>query len=244
MTLFMKNIFIIIFPLISIQVFAQAENINQYDQEGKRHGEWKKYYNDDGKNLRYEGKFQHGKEVGTFKFYKPNSKGKPAATKTYVEEHDSIHMKFFTKKGRLESEGNLIDKDREGVWKYYKNGYKDNLMMTENYQNGKLHGWKIIYFPDGKIMEKTYYQKGKKEGDLIIYAENGEVLQEYRYKNNKLHGNSKVYNSRGQIISEGAYKQGHRDGKWRYYTEGKLDSIQKFPLPDPVKKKKRLNSRN
>src|SRR5699024_10791825 len=144
----LRSIITNVFILIGFQLFSQTDQINRYDQEGNRHGKWKKYYDENQKKPRYEGTFDHGKEVGTFKFYKSNSKGKPAATKTYHKNNDSITMKFFSKRGRLESEGKLIDKDREGVWKYYKTGYKDSLMMTENYQNGKLHGWKVIYFPD------------------------------------------------------------------------------------------------
>ena len=45
-----------------------AQDVNKLDEAGKRHGVWKKFY-PNSKQLRYEGEFNHGKEVGTFKFY-------------------------------------------------------------------------------------------------------------------------------------------------------------------------------
>ena len=52
---------------------AQAQKINQFDANGKRHGVWKKYYDDNKNKIRYSGEFKNGKEVGTFNFYEPNS---------------------------------------------------------------------------------------------------------------------------------------------------------------------------
>lgn len=228
----MKNVFCAIFIMWTLNGIAQTEATNQYDQHGERHGVWKKYYKN-GKQLRYEGEFNHGKEIGIFKFYKIGSKGKPAATKTYKPDSDSVLLRFYTKKGKLSSEGHVINESREGVWKYYKRSYKDSLMMVEEYKQGQLDGWKTVYFRNGNITDKTQYKAGKKEGDQIIYSENGNKLQEYHFKNDKLHGYSKVYDKDGNVLSEGLYKQGLRDGEWRYYTNGKLDSIQHFPLKKP-----------
>jgi hypothetical protein len=43
-----------------------AQNVNKFDENGKRHGLWKGIY-EDTKNPRYEGTFEHGKEMGVFK---------------------------------------------------------------------------------------------------------------------------------------------------------------------------------
>src|SRR5690625_4252307 len=221
--------------LFSISVYGQ-ESFNQLDDKGKKHGLWKEYYENN--SLRYEGEFEHGKEIGVFKFYKRNNAKHPAATKSFNRENDSVLVQFFDSKGRLESEGNMVNEEREGLWKYYKRGIKDQPIMTETYKNNKLDGWKIIYYTNGKIAEKTHFLNGLKDGELIIYSENGQVLQQYKYKDNRLHGNSKVFDALGNITSEGNYKQGHRDGKWKFYTEGKLDSIQNYPLQRQVKDQK------
>lgn len=235
MLLIFRSTIIGICVILSFQCWGQAEKINQFDENEKRHGLWKKYYEKRGQ-LRYEGVFEHGKEIDTFKFYKPKQE-KPAAIKTFNRHNDSVGMKFYDKKGRLESEGIMLDENREGIWRYYKKGKKDHPIMTEEYKNGELHGWKTTYYSDGEPTEKTHYKSGLKDGELIIYGENGQVLQQYTYKKDKLHGHSKAFNAEGKLNSEGAYKQGLRDGEWKFYTDGEIDSIQKYPLPDPVKKK-------
>lgn len=229
MSLNSKNVITGIFILLASHVFAQKEQINQLDENGKKHGVWKKYYKEP-KQLRYKGQFEHGKEVGTFTFYKNNKKHKPVATKTYKPHNDTVFIKFFSDKGYLITKGYLIDKKNVGKWIYYRKNNKKQVMMTENYRDGKLDGVKNIYFSNGKLTEEINYKNGKKDGDHKIYGENGQLIQQYHYVDNVLQGYSKVYDAKGNVISEGKYKNGKRDGNWRFYTKGKLDSIQKYPL--------------
>lgn len=225
-----KTWIILAFSILWIsQTHAQTKPINQRDAKGKRHGVWKKFY-EDSEQLQYEGAFDHGKEIGTFKFYSQKG-GKPMATKTYYPENDTLVLKFYTQDGDfLKSQGTMIDKSREGIWKYYKKGYKDNLLMTETYRNNQLHGTKTIYFPDGKVTEIEHYSNGRKEGKKQVYSLKGQLLQEYEFKNGKLNGPSTVYDASGKKISEGAYKNGLRYGEWKFYEEGKLDSTQTYPI--------------
>ena len=62
-----KIYFVIILTLVLTNVNAQS--INQFDANGERHGLWKKNF-EGTDQPRYEGTFDHGKEVGIFKFYK------------------------------------------------------------------------------------------------------------------------------------------------------------------------------
>lgn len=235
----MKNVFSILFILWSTYGFAQSKAINQYDDQGERHGVWKKYFdkkNKDGKKqVRYEGEFDHGKEVGTFKFYKPNYKDQPAATRTFNPNDDTVKVKYYNKKGYLISEGKMVAKNREGEWRYYRKNDKKQLVTKESYTRDTLDGWQITYYPNGKTTEKRKYKMGKKEGEHKIYAKNGKLSQEYHYKNDKFHGHSKTYDAHGKVSSEGSYKKGLRDGEWKFYTDGQLDSIQKYPLKKHVK---------
>lgn len=64
----MKRVYIVLFLLMSCG-FIFAQNINQFDANGERHGIWKKNF-EDTNIIRYEGQFFHGKEIGLFKFYK------------------------------------------------------------------------------------------------------------------------------------------------------------------------------
>ena len=75
-----KAILIILFV---ISGFSYAQEFNKFDDEGKRHGKWRKNF-DKTKILRYEGEFFHGKEIGLFKFYKNiNKKAVLTATKQF-----------------------------------------------------------------------------------------------------------------------------------------------------------------
>ncbi|MBQ4820232.1 hypothetical protein [Aquimarina sp. MMG016] len=215
-----------VFILNSFLVIGQE--YNAFDAEGKRHGKWKKKY-ENSKQIRYEGTFEHGKEVGEFKFYKPSSGEQPTAIKTFSKNSDTVIVKYFTAKGGLVSEGKMIGKNRVGVWQYYHNG-SDKIMMVEHYKTGKLEGEQLTYFENGKLTEKTHYTNGKRNGKRIIYSEEGIVIKEFTYENDQLHGQTKYYDTSGNLIIEGNYKRDRKDGIWSYYKDGKLDERKLFPL--------------
>lgn len=213
--------FIFILTVVSFNSFAQ-DIVNQYDDAGKRHGKWRKYF-DKTKQLRYEGQFNHGKEVGTFKFYTLN-KGKSvlSATKVFNDSNSRAIVKFLSSKGKLISEGQMDGKLYIGKWVFYHNK-SDAIMSTEYYNNkGELEGEKLVFYPNGKTAEKSNYNNGKLEGKSIWYAENGKVLKEFQYSNDELNGVSKYYDANGNIKAEGIYRNGLKHGIWKYYEGGKL----------------------
>ncbi len=219
---------IVCFIFLMSSCISVAQEFNALDSEGKRHGKWKKKY--EGTNqLRYEGTFDHGKEVGTFKFYKQDSGKNPTATKLFSKNSDTVRVKYFNSKGGVISEGSMKGKQRTGTWTYYhKNSSK--VMMTEEYQSGNLHGAQLTYFENGQLTEKAVYVNGKKEGKRIIYAEGGTILKEYTYSNDLLHGSTKYYDAKGVLEIEGNYKKNRKDGVWKYYKNGKLSEEKTFPL--------------
>src|SRR5210317_310485 len=92
-------------------------SINQFDENGERHGVWRKYYNNN--RVRYTGTFEHGKEVGVFKFYSASNSDNPVIIKEYNDKSDLADVRFYTPSGVLESEGKMRGKEREGKWLYY-----------------------------------------------------------------------------------------------------------------------------
>ena len=60
--------FIYLSLVLLVTTLVSSQEINQLDSNGKRHGIWKKTF-EDTNILRYEGEFFHGKERGLFKFY-------------------------------------------------------------------------------------------------------------------------------------------------------------------------------
>ncbi len=219
---------IIVLCLLSIytQSPLYSQEINQFDSDGLRNGTWEKFYKGT-KQLRYSGTFDHGKEIGSFKFYDKKG-GHPTAIKTYTVGRDTIDVKFYTNSGNLINSGFMLGRNKEGNWFYY---HSDgvSIMTKEAYRNNKLEGEQLVYFENGNIAQKTYYQNGLKEGKQLYFNENGVILKEFGYVNDLLDGPAKLYNPDGTLSKEGVYRANRKYGVWNYYKNGKLDKKVKFP---------------
>ena len=231
----MKNVFLLIF--VFVFGFVSAQTINQLDAQGLRHGIWKKNY-DNTKVLRYEGEFNHGKEIGVFKYYKNlDNKASLTATKQFNEKDNKAYVTFFTSNGKVISEGLMNGKLYIGEWKYYQKN-SNKLLTLENYDNeGLLDGNRFVYYENGQMAEKQFYVHGKLEGSSVWYSDKNVVLKEFQYANGELHGVSKFYNPKGELILEGAYKRGKKDGVWKTYENGKLIEEKDYTyVPKYIKK--------
>ena len=85
----MKYIFLFLIGLINIGSFAQNK-INQLDEKGNKHGLWKGTY-EVTHRPRYEGTFEHGKEVGVFTFYDDTSVQTVVATREF-NKNDNYYL--------------------------------------------------------------------------------------------------------------------------------------------------------
>lgn len=203
-----------------------AQEINQNDSQGQRHGTWTKYYKGT-KQLRYTGTFNHGKEEGVFEFY-DKSGGKPIAVKSYTKGVDLIDVSFYTKSGKKISTGKMRIKSKEGEWLYYHSD-GETIMSKEFYAHNLLEGMRLVYFKNSKKAQETVYTKGLKQGKEIHYNESGTVVKEHSYVKDKLEGPAKFYNYDGSLLREGNYKANRKYGSWKYYKNGKLEKTIKFP---------------
>jgi len=223
-----KNLLLVSAFLVVSVVFSQTE-VNQFDSNGKRHGIWEKNF-DNSEQKRYEGEFNHGKEIGIFKFYCEDCKSNPSVIKTFNSQDDSATITYLSKKGKKISEGKMKGKTRIGEWVYYHS--KSNVIMTkENYVNGKLDGLKTTYFLNNKLAEELMYNNGIKEGVNNYYSPTGVLLKKLLYKNDELHGLATYYDGSGNIILEGDYKDGKKHGIWKTYKNGKFVKEETFPKP-------------
>lgn len=218
--------------------FMFAQNINQFDANGKRHGVWKKTF-ENTNVTRYEGQFSHGKEIGLFKFYK-NYKKKAilSATKLFNENNRIAEVKFLASNGKVISEGKMDGKTYIGTWKYYQKN-SDQLLTIENYNDkGELMGERLVFYPNGQVAEKQNYINGKLHGESFWLSEKNVVLKTFIYEAGELHGVAKFYNPKGELLSEGQYKRGKKDGVWKYYKNNKLIREKDFTYkPKYIKKK-------
>ncbi|MEW5677318.1 hypothetical protein ABGT15_13465 [Flavobacterium enshiense] len=201
-----------------------GQDFNKFDENGKRHGLWKGIY-EDTKRPRYEGAFDHGKEVGVFKYFDNTAKLVVIATRDFSANDGSHYTTFYNQNGFKVSEGRVIGKDTyDGAWKYY---HLDSpkIMTEEKYVKGKLQGIRKVFYNSDKIAEETNYANGKKEGLYKKYAENGIVLEEATYKNDQYEGKATFKTADGKLASEGVFKNGKKVGMWKMLENGKLKNV-------------------
>lgn len=202
------------------------QDTNTYDQDGKRHGHWKEYFENSPSNLKFEGNFVHGKKSGLFKFYQEGLK-QPVAIMDFDPSSQRAKARYLTQKGRTISEGEIINEKRNGLWTYYHKN-SDKVMMTENYKDGKLHGKKEVFYDNGEVAEEATYVNGELHGSRKLYSVKGVVLEDLTYRHGELHGPARFYNGKGELMSEGNYRNNKHHGTWKYYENGKLKEEKDF----------------
>ena len=122
---------------------AVAQKYNQFDENKKRTGPWKKYYKLN-KRIKYIGQFEDGKEVGTFKFYNIKYSTYPEAIKVFTKDSDLVKVTYLYDNGKTRVTGTFKGKKRVGKWEYlYKKG---TVFSEEFYVDGKLNGKVTVYF--------------------------------------------------------------------------------------------------
>jgi antitoxin component YwqK of YwqJK toxin-antitoxin module len=228
------------FRILIIMFFCQSllaqTDYNKLDEKGKKHGVWKGFY-EESKRQRYEGTFEHGREIGVFNYYDDTKAKSIIATRTFSSKDNSAYTVFYNQKKNIVSEGKVVNKLFEGEWKYYHEDSKV-IMTLENYKKGKLDGLRTVFYPSAKIADKTNYVNGIKQGLYLKYSENGIVLEEVNYNNGELDGLATYKDPQGNIVAQGNYKAGKKSGIWKFYENGKLINEENMSFPKKIKKQK------
>lgn len=219
-----KSFLLILILFVSGTAIAQ-EKINQVDEQGRRTGVWKKCY--DNNNIRYEGQFEAGKEIGVFKYYGELNSKHPVIVKTFSEGSDNAKVSYFYEDGKLESKGSMNGVNRIGKWTYYNTDGK-TIVSEENYENGLLNGISITYFSEENKAQTATYKNGELHGNLLRYSSEGKLLDDLKYENGKLHGPAKYYNVAGKLVRKGDYENDLKVGNWEYFENGKPVTAKKI----------------
>ena len=215
----MRSIIVFLISLLFSVLHAQTES-NKLDAKGLKHGIWKGVY-EESKRPRYQGTFEHGKEVGVFQFFDDTQKGDVIATREFNPKDNSAYTIFYDQNKNKVSEGKVVNKLFEGEWKYYHYA-SPSVMTTENYKNGKLEGVRTVYFLNGKVAEQINYMNNLKQGAYKKYTENGIILEESFFKNNEYDGLAIFRNDSGIVVSKGMFAKGLKTGTWDVLENGKL----------------------
>ena len=218
--------FVMLLGYFSISAHAQ-DPVNQFDENGQRHGIWKKYY-EGSRQLRYEGRFNHGREVGTFKFYCGDCEEQAMVIKEFANDGKTAKTSYYTIKGKLVSQGEMADRDRIGEWLFY-HEKSQQVMSREHYRKGLLHGKKTTYYPNGNKTEELNYIDGEIQGPAYYYGPNGELLKELHFVDSELHGKALYYDAHGNVVIKGNYKNGAKHGLWEYFENGNKVMEETYP---------------
>jgi antitoxin component YwqK of YwqJK toxin-antitoxin module len=231
----MNQLIKIAFLLYSVTFFAQIE-VNKFDANGKKVGLWKGVF-EDTKRPRYEGTFDHDKEVGLFKFFDNTKASNLIATREFNTIDNSAYTIFYDVNKNKISEGKVLNKLYEGLWIYYHKSSKV-IMTSENYKNGKLDGTKTIYFKSGKVAEISNYKNGILDGIYIKNDESGVALEESFYVNGELNGITIYRAPDGLVVAKGKFRKGLKVGIWQFFENGKLESEDNYDQPNRIKSKR------
>jgi antitoxin component YwqK of YwqJK toxin-antitoxin module len=223
--------------LVNLSAFSQGV-YNKLDEKGNKNGPWKGVYTDT-KNPKYEGTFEHGKEVGTFTFFDNTKTKTVVATREFNRQDNSAYTIFYDQLKNKVSEGKVVNKLYEGQWKYYHKASKA-IMTIENYTNGKLEGLRSVFYASGKIAEETMYKNGLKNGAYKRYTESGIIIEESNYKNNEFDGIAIFRDADdGTIVSKGKFVNGKKMGVWQFFEKGKLVKEENMSFPQSISKAKK-----
>ncbi len=210
---------------------AFAQNVpapNKLDSNGKKHGQWNGFF-DKTKVVKYEGTFNHGVETGVFTFYNENPTHSIMATRDFNKQPNAAYTIFYDDLKNKVSEGNVVNRAYQGLWKYYHRNSKE-VMTTENYKKGVLNGKRTVFYKNGKTAEEAVYVDGKRNGLYKKITVNGIVLEEVNYQNGELHGPAVYKDPEGNVVAKGNYKNDQKYGTWQFFENGKLTSKEKHPL--------------
>ena len=108
------------------------------------------------------GNYKNNLMVGFWEFYTDSTKKVKIAKGSFLDGNGS----------KISNTG-IPKNGRNGEWKHYyrysqNRGYQRTLSNTikaiQNWENGKMDGEVITYFPDGKKSASSYYKDGKRDG--------------------------------------------------------------------------------
>ena len=207
------KILILLF-IVPVLAFSQQSDINQLDDQGRKTGLWKKFYENG--NMLYEGSFCEGKPVGILKRYYDG--GVLKAEMNFITDTNTSYAKLYYDTRILAAEGKYIAQKKDSTWNYY-SFINKRLTIREDHIDGKKDGFSIKYYDDGSMAEKKEWKEDLMHGSWEQFFENGQIRLTCNHITGKRDGEFKSFNSEGGRSIQGLYIKGEMDGKWIYFTE-------------------------
>ncbi len=187
---------------------------NSYNESAQKTGYWVGYY--DSGELKYEGNFDNGNEVGCFKYYYKS--GNLDTELCYDIPGVQSKALIYYSNGRIKALGNYCNQNRCGLWEYFDD--KGNVISKENYVNDLLDG-DVIYYFNSIMLECFEYKSGQKNGKSVAFYDSGAIKNLSFYVDDKLEGKFSLFDINGFLIESGFYVEGFREGEWVMYKDNK-----------------------
>ncbi len=207
----MRKIFLLAFALWA-PAFVAQKNLSPKDGQGRPHGLWVKYH--DNGEKRYQGRFEHGTPVDTFKYYFDDG---ALRTVNIFRGKTGNCMSLQYGEEILAAKGLYRNKKRDSIWTFYDR--EQNVIARENYEQGKKQGVSEKYHDNGKLAEVFHFQNDVKNGSWKQFYESGAKMATGQYKDGQLEGEVTYYYSSGKPRSRGNYHKGLMDGTWYFFGD-------------------------
>jgi antitoxin component YwqK of YwqJK toxin-antitoxin module len=223
------------FPEINPKKSLQLEQELFYNEEGKLHGEQKKYHAN-----------------GILKALLTYDNGVLQEKKALWDKEANLLEEAHYDQGLLEGEHFIQQSDGSEIVSHYHNNILHGLRQVfypPMPYRGKVKAWEGYFVqgkPEGEVAEynevgikisSTFYKAGKKEGLVSIFNKEGQLLISAEFQDDDQNGMAYEYYPNGQMrlqanfvknLKEGEEKGFHDDGKplsVRHYKAGKLDGL-------------------
>lgn len=210
----LKILFFSVLLFVTGILSGQGLEINQTDPQGRKQGQWIKYYPNS--NVYYEGFFKDDHPVGELKRYYKDKVLKSVLT--FSTDGNEASAKIYHPNGYLSARGRYVNQQKEGKWEFFSistDGYK---ISEEFYIKNKKNGQSLKFFPDSTVAERVTYDNDIRNGEWISYYPSGSVCMKSSYMNGKINGKFEAWYENGKIQFSGQYKNNSRDGLWLIYN--------------------------
>ncbi len=152
------------------------------------------------------------------------------------------YSKDVDDKGRLISEGNYKNGQKDARWCYYFlidsifesqadqwDFSRKNLVQKEGeYIHGKRHNYWKYYFENRVLASEGWFSNGSKEKFWRYYQKDGQVLSEGHYSKNKKDGWWREFDPSKFEMIKGQYQSGVKFGYWQKYVKGERMAVLKY----------------
>ena len=182
-----------------IHFYLDREVAEFYEKHTPRNGECKNWH-DNGLFERHSF-MKEGKKHGEFKAYSDKVDGLMIFTENYFEgKKHGVSKTFFDTTGTPCEESTYENDKLNGKYlRWYPSG---QIQIDCYYIKGKLDGEYRQWYEDGKLRFKNIYNNHNREGEALEWHPNGQLARQMFFKDDFRVGTEKIWDKEGRLVRE------------------------------------------